>query len=214
MTVRDNSGISVRRTASRAHNAVGRVRRISDLPWWSALCLVAALSALCLQAALSTSASADDSWQIRILPATKLRLAQAPAPHAPAPAQPAPAPQEPGSKPAQKAYEPAPAPAAAPASAPAAGGLRIIPGHPHSAGPARASYSDVYHSIPFSRAEYVAHPSYRSEATLGLMLGQMPYPATGEPAVAQYGYVAPYLYDNTYGTPTSYNVIYSEPLGW
>jgi hypothetical protein len=203
MTVRENSGISVRRTAPRAHNAVGPVRRISDLRWWSALCLVAAAS---------TSALADDSWQIRILPATKVRLAQAPAPRATAPAQPAPAPQEPGSKPAQKPYEPAPA--AAPASAPAAGGLRIIPGHPHSAGPARASYSDVYRSIPFSRAEYVAHPSYRSEATLGLMLGQMPYPATGEPAVAQYGYVAPYLYDNTYGTPTSYNVIYSEPLGW
>ena len=203
MTVRENSGISVRLTAPRAHNSVGLVRRISDRRWWSALCLVAALST-------AASASDTDSWQIRILPATKLRLAQAPTPHAPAAAQPAPAPQEPGSKPAQKTYEPAPAPA----SPPAAGGLRIIPGRPHSAGPTRASYSDVYHSIPFSRAEYVAHPSYRSEAALGLMLGQMPYPATGEPPVAQYGYVAPYLYDNTYGTPTSYNVFYSEPLGW
>ena len=54
----------------------------------------------------------------------------------------------------------------------------------------RPSYAEVYRSVPFSRAEYVAHPSYRSEATLGLMLNQMPYPATGEPNVPQYGYVA------------------------
>jgi hypothetical protein len=178
---------------------VGFVRRISDPRCWSALCLVAAL-------ATSASAGDTDSWQIRILPATKLRLAQAPAPAMPGSAKPAPAPglQEPNATP--KTYDPAPAPANKPS-----GQMRIIPGRPHSAGPPRASYSDVYHSIPFSRAEYVAHPSYRSEATLGLMLGQMPYPATGEPPVAQYGYVAPYLYDNTYGTPTFYNVFYSQP---
>ncbi len=197
MTVRENSGISVRLTAPRAHNTVGHVRRISDLRVWSALCLMA----------FATSASADDSWNIRILPATKVRLAQAPG--APRASQPAPPPsaQEPGAKSAPKTYDPAPAPA----QAPAAGEMRILPGRPHSAGMSRASYSDVYRSIPFSRAEYVAHPSYRSEATLGLILGQMPYPAAGEPPVAQYGYVAPYLYDNTYGTPTFYNMYYSMP---
>jgi hypothetical protein len=200
MTVRENSGISVRLTAPRVHNTVGLVRRISDLRCWSALCLVAALT--------TSASAADDSWQIRILPATKLRLAQAPAPALPGSAKPAPAPglQEPTTNPTPKTYDPAPVPANKPS-----GQMRIIPGRPHSAGPPRASYSDVYHSIPFSRAEYVAHPSYRSEATLGLMLGQMPYPATGEPPVAQYGYVAPYLYDNTYGTPTFYNMFYSQP---
>jgi hypothetical protein len=198
MTVRENSGISVRLTAPRAHNTVGYVRRISDLRAWFALCLVAAFA---------TAASADDSWKIRILPATKVRLAQAPATPRPSQPAPAPGPQEPAAQPMPKTYDPAPVPA----KAPAAGEMRIIPGRPHSAGPPRASYSDVYHSIPFSRAEYVAHPSYRSEAALGLMLGQMPYPATGEPAVPQYGYVAPYLYDNTYGTPTFYNMFYAQP---
>ena len=84
MTVRENSGISVRLTAPRAHNSVGLVRRISDLRW-----LVRFVPRGCLSTA--ASASDTDSWQIRILPATKLRLAQAPAPQ-PGAAQPAPAP--------------------------------------------------------------------------------------------------------------------------
>src|SRR5277367_3845707 len=116
MSVRENSWIPVRLTAPRAHNAVGLVRRISDLRWWSALCLVAALST-------SASAADKDSWQIRILPATKVRLAQAPAP-APAPAM-----QGPSATPAPKSYEPTPAPAGTQAP----GQLRIIPGRPHPA---------------------------------------------------------------------------------
>jgi hypothetical protein len=184
MTVREKSGISVRLTAPCAHNAVGRVRRISDPRGWSALCLLAVFSA--------TALGADqDSWNIRILPATKLVLAQAP------PAKPAPQPYEPATK-------------AAPGPAPPAGELRILPGRPHAAGARGPSYADVYRSIPFSRAEYVANPAYRNETALGLMLNQMPYPSN-HPAVPQYGYVTPYQFDHTFGVPASSNLFYPMP---
>jgi hypothetical protein len=50
---------------------------------------------------------------------------------------------------------------------------------------------------------------------LGLLLNQMPYPSTDAPRVPQYGYVTPYSFDNTFGTPTFSNTIYSLPLsGW
>jgi hypothetical protein len=171
---------------------MGRVRRISVPRRWFALCVVAALA---------TQASAadknQDSWKIRILPATKLTLAQAAAPKL----APAPAPQEPGAKPAPNTYEPAPA--TEKGSAPS-GQMRIIPGPRHSAAlSGRASYGDVYRSIPFSWAEYAANPSYRSQAALGLMLNQMPYPSTS----------TPYSFDNTYGTPNSANIFYGWPLG-
>lgn len=41
------------------------------------------------------------------------------------------------------------------------------------AGMNRASYSEVYNSIPFRRSEYLANPSYRHDATIELMLGQI-----------------------------------------
>ena len=41
------------------------------------------------------------------------------------------------------------------------------------AGINRASYSEVYNSIPFRRSEYLANPSYRHDATIELMLGQI-----------------------------------------
>ena len=202
MTVRETSGIPVRLAAPRVHNAMGRVRRISVPRRWVTLCVLVAL------ATQASAADKDrDSWKIRILPATKLTLAQAAAPKL----APAPAPQEPGAKPAPNTYEPAPA--TEKGSAPS-GQLRIIPGPRHSAAPSgRASYGDVYRSIPFSWAEYAANPSYRSQATLGLMLNQMPYPSTSASQVPQYGYVTPYSFDNTYGTPNSANIFYSWPLG-
>jgi hypothetical protein len=207
MTVRENSGTPVRLTASRANHTAGHVRRISV---WQ-------LAAVCF-AALATTAAAraaePDSWTIRIIPAPRFAVAQA-APKRPAPAA-APAPQEPAVSPQQARPMPAanPNPSMPPAEPQGANGLRIVPGSRSRGMAGRASYSDVYRSIPFSRAEYVAHPSYRSEATLGLILNQMPYPATGEPAVPQYGYVTPYQFDNTYGTPVSYQVYYGWPLGW
>lgn len=48
------------------------------------------------------------------------------------------------------------------------------------------SYSDIYQSIPFNRAEYLANPSYRHETTLSIMLGQPVItngPKTVEPRV-------------------------------
>lgn len=36
-----------------------------------------------------------------------------------------------------------------------------------------ASYTEVYNSIPFRRSEYLANPSYRHDATIELMLGQV-----------------------------------------
>lgn len=36
-----------------------------------------------------------------------------------------------------------------------------------------ASYTEVYNSIPFRRSEYLANPSYRHDATIELMLGQI-----------------------------------------
>jgi hypothetical protein len=79
--------------------------------------------------------------------------------------------------------------------------------------PGRASYADVYRSIPFSWAEYSANPSYRSQAALGLMLGQMPNGGSGGSQVPQYGYVTPYSWDRTFGTPNSANIFYEWPLG-
>ncbi len=35
------------------------------------------------------------------------------------------------------------------------------------------SYAEIYRSIPFSRAEYLANPSYRHEATMEIMMGQL-----------------------------------------
>ena len=200
MTVRETTGIPVRLTAPRAHNAVGHVRRISVTRGWVALCV----------AALATPALAadkdQDTWKIRILPATKLTLAQAAAPRS----APAPAPQEPGAKPAANTYEPAGENRSTPS-----GQLRIVPGTPRSAASGgRATYADVYRSIPFSWAEYAANPSYRSQAALGLMLNQMPYPSTSASQVPQYGYVTPYSFDNTYGTPNFANLLYWNSFSW
>jgi hypothetical protein len=200
MTLRETTGIPVRLTAPRAHNAVGHVRRPSVTRGWVALCV----------AALATPALAadkdQDTWRIRILPATKLRLAQA----APPKMAPAPGPQEPGANPVPRTYEPASENRSAPS-----GQLRIIPGPPRSAALAgHATYADVYRSIPFSWAEYAANPSYRSQAALGLMLNQMPYPSTSASQVPQYGYVTPYQFDNTYGTPNFANLLYWNSFCW
>jgi hypothetical protein len=196
MLLHEKPEISVRLTASRANHVSRHVRRISDLRWSIGLCLLAAY-------ATPTFAADQDSWKIRILPATKLALAPPPA------AQPAPGPAlyDPGTKP--NAAPPMP-----PASASHSGQPQIFPGRPGVAGPPHFTYADVYRTIPFSRAEYVANPSYRSSTALGLMLNQMPYPSTGQPPVPQYGYVAPYQWDNTYGIPTFSNIFYPMPVAW
>ncbi|MFM9961582.1 MAG: hypothetical protein ACKV2Q_10185 [Planctomycetaceae bacterium] len=42
-----------------------------------------------------------------------------------------------------------------------------------SAGITPAAYIEVYNSIPFRRSEYLANPSYRHEATIEILLGQI-----------------------------------------
>ena len=37
-----------------------------------------------------------------------------------------------------------------------------------------ASYVEIYNSIPFRRSEYNANPNYRHEATIELLVGQVP----------------------------------------
>jgi hypothetical protein len=194
MMVREISEAKVRLTASRANNAAGRVRRISVT-----IALIAGLFA-----GFATSAQADgnksDSWNIRILPATKLMLAQA------APPKSAPVAQEPGAGTAAKGYEP---PVAG-----APGQLRIIPGPSHAMrAQGRPSYAEVYRSIPFSWAEYAANPSYRNQTALALMLNQMPYPSASASQVPQYGYVTPYQWDRTYGVPSFTGTYYWGGFG-
>ncbi len=41
------------------------------------------------------------------------------------------------------------------------------------AGITPAAYAEVYNSIPFRRSEYLANPSYRHEATIEVLLGQI-----------------------------------------
>lgn len=52
----------------------------------------------------------------------------------------------------------------------------IVPSGAESALPGgitSASYSEVYNSIPFRRSEYLANPSYRHDATIEILLGQI-----------------------------------------
>ncbi len=75
-------------------------------------------------------------------------------------------------------------------------------------------YEDVYASIPYRRAEYLANPGYRHEAALELMFGQM-RPKTVvsryEPRVLPtpaFSVYRPYRYSQT-----ELNALYYRPLG-
>lgn len=65
--------------------------------------------------------------------------------------------------------EPTPASSAAPAGPVLAAPVMSTP----CCGPQRMSYADALAEIGFSRAEYEANPSYRHEAAMELMFGQM-----------------------------------------
>lgn len=81
------------------------------------------------------------------------------------------------------------------------------------------SNEDAYRSIPFSRAEYQANPSYRHDAALEIMFGQL-RPTTivrnAAPSVtSDYGYnyfdyITPYNYYRR-GYGQSYNFFYPRP---
>ena len=74
---------------------------------------------------------------------------------------------------------PVPAPVEAPATQ--AGPAKAAVGETVGAAPAAcppmfvdaASYAAVYRSIPFLRSEYLANPSYRHEATMEILFGQL-----------------------------------------
>lgn len=88
------------------------------------------------------------------------------------------------------------------------------------AGITPAAYAEVYNSIPFRRSEYLANPSYRHEATIEILLGQIrPKTVTtvsaasatccSPRAVSFVGLFNPwgaknYYYHYSYSRPTSY----------
>ena len=75
----------------------------------------------------------------------------------------------PAPEPALALQEPSPAPAE-----PTSGGITITPAE--LASPVEVNgrtYEGVYESIPFNHTEYMANPSYRHEATMEILLGQL-----------------------------------------
>ena len=114
-------------------------------------------------------------------------------------AQPADEPEPPSAEGADSSDAPMPLPEAPPA--PAADGptfgMTILP---QSDGPSAADaakqYAAVYRSIPFNRAEYVANPGYRHDATMELLTGNQRLTAgyTGKTlALPKPGVYRPYL---------------------
>ena len=89
------------------------------------------------------------------------------------------------------------------------------------AGITPAAYAEVYNSIPFRRSEYLANPSYRHEATVEILLGQVrpktvanvstPPAATccSPRAVSYVGLFNPWGAKNYY-----YHYSYSRPTGY
>jgi hypothetical protein len=77
----------------------------------------------------------------------------------------------------------------------AAHGIEIIPGPSAAAEVNGRTYDDVYRSIPFNHTEYLANPSYRHEATMEILFGQL-RPTTivkeYEPQVIQNEVPSPY----------------------
>jgi hypothetical protein len=82
------------------------------------------------------------------------------------------------------------------------------------------SYLDVYRSIPFIRAEYDANPSYRHDATMEILFGQLrptvvhkysgaPH-AGGDYTQLRPWYVRPYWYRRN-GRRMNYNFYYPYP---
>jgi hypothetical protein len=194
MQLRRINRVQVRPTAFRSGNAAWRpVRRISVS--------VSTVLVFCLCVSLARSAGPDKSpWNLRIVPATKARLA--------APAPPAPMVDEMSAQEAGKG-----APHVPPQPSPPAMG----PKHelPPNSGYNRSAYYDAWRTVPFSRAEYAANPSYRSEATLGLLFNQMPVMSiikqSGQANVPEYGYITPYRYNRQSGSAMSYNFFYPKP---
>lgn len=147
--------------------------------------LCAAAAGLALQVAGTPAAAAN--WQVAIVPAPSSPRADSqfvpPAPEPAngialqddivAPAAEAPAPF--ADAPVSVVNTPA-------ADAPPPADYFELPSHGIEINPAESSnpvevdgrtYEDVYRSIPFNHTEYVANPSYRHEATMEILFGQL-----------------------------------------
>lgn len=76
-------------------------------------------------------------------------------------------------------------------------------------------YSQVYNSIPFSRAEYNATPSYRHDATMEFLFGQMRSTVIqrGTTVIRQRNSAMPYGYGGGYGYGYGYGYPYN-PYGF
>jgi hypothetical protein len=78
---------------------------------------------------------------------------------------------------------------------------------PSNPAPQVLNYRDTYYSIPFSRAEYNAWPSYRHDATMEFLFGQM------RQTVIQRGTQNVYHYDNPNGYLYPQQLYYPYSLG-
>lgn len=102
---------------------------------------------------------------------------------------------------AAKTAQPAPPPATKP-------GMPVIIPQPVR----MPRYVDVYNSIPFSRSAWSANPSYRHDATIELLLGQI-RPVTriyNAPSAPAFEFVRPYRYFHR-GRSVNYNFWYPRP---
>jgi hypothetical protein len=133
-------------------------------------CAAATGMALIVAGAPASAArpAGDADWQVAIVPEQATVNTDGPlVPPAPEPAE-------------EIALQVEPAAAAADPPAPAeyfeapSHGIAIIPAE--SAKPVEVNgrtYEDVYRSIPFNHTEYMANPSYRHEATMEILFGQL-----------------------------------------
>jgi hypothetical protein len=177
MTALSRQAFKVRQTATRDGNVPRRhVGRIS-------VSLGLALAALSAASMAKAEGGKADNWNIRIIPATKMLV----------PPPPPMIDQAAGVGPTSQATTSQ--------GAPRDNGPRIVPGPTNFRNHGRAPYYQIYRTIPFSRAEYMANPSYRNDLTMGLIFNQLPYTTVfkqmGPPSMNGYGPMSP----SPYGSP-------------
>lgn len=143
---------------------------------------VCAAAGLALQFAGTPASAArpgvDADWQVAIVPATTADADSTLVPPAPEPAIAITLQDDP---PAPAADAPVPVAEIPAADAPPAEyfatpshGIEIIPAESATAVEVNGrTYDDVYQSIPFNHTEYMANPSYRHEATMEILFGQL-----------------------------------------
>lgn len=172
--------------------------------FWFYLALMAALLASAGRAkAEDVTVRTEDGqpWTIRITPAIRAAVPVVAAVEAALPPAP-----EPGDVAfAPPALPPVTAVAATVLSQPAPAGddhgIVITPARPQRVTTAGDSYDEVYQSIPYSFSEYLANPSYRHDATMEILFGQLRpttivrnvEPQTAAPQ-AQWSPYRPYLF--------------------